>query len=98
MCSEKNKFRLIICIDKMTDSHNYRSVGYSMIAIAISLTIIALLYVVIGNDVLYGDKVQRNKTSIYEENKGQLEFNKLLENSLFLIWNGNNEHNTKNNN
>lgn len=76
----------------MIDSHNYRSVGYSMIAIAISLTIIALLYVVIGNDVLYGDKVQRNKTSTYEENKSQLEFNKLLEKSLFLIWNINNEH------
>ena len=65
-----------------------------MIAVAASLTIIALLYMTIGEDVLYGDKLQRSKTSTYEENKNQLEFNKFLEKSfiIMMIKNGN-EHN-----
>ncbi|MBP2624351.1 MAG: hypothetical protein KAF24_00060 [Nitrosopumilaceae archaeon] len=64
-----------------------------MIAVAASLTIIALLYMTIGEDVLYGDKLQRSKTSTYEENKNQLEFNKFLEKSfiIMMIKNGN-EH------
>ena len=37
----------------MNEPHNYRKVGYSMIAVAASLTIIALLYMTIGEDVLY---------------------------------------------
>lgn len=78
----------------MNEPHNYRKVGYSMIAVAASLTIIALLYMTIGEDVLYGDKLQRSKTSTYEENKNQLEFNKFLEKSfiIMMIKNGN-EHN-----
>jgi len=77
----------------MNEPHNYRKVGYSMIAVAASLTIIALLYMTIGEDVLYGDKLQRSKTSTYEENKNQLEFNKFLEKSfiIMMIKNGN-EH------
>ncbi len=71
----------------MDEPHNYRNVGYSMIVIAASLTIIALLYIAIGDDVLYGDRFQRNKTSIYEENINQLEFNKLLEKSFVIIIN-----------
>ena len=69
----------------MDEPHNYRNVGYSMIAVAASLTIIALLYMAIGDDVLYGDKFQRSKTSVYEENKNQLEFNKFLEKSFVII-------------
>ncbi len=75
----------------MNEPHNYRKVGYSMIAVAASLTIIALLYMAIGDDVLYGDKLQRSKTSTYEKNKNQLEFNKFLEKSfiIMMIKNGN---------
>lgn len=54
----------------MEEPHNYRKVGYSMILVAASLVVIALLYLAIGNDVLYSDRVAKQK---------QLEYQKLLE-------------------
>lgn len=50
--------------------HNYRKVGYSMILVAASLVVIALLYLAIGDDVLYSDRVGKQK---------QLEYKQLLE-------------------
>ena len=47
--------------------HNYRTVGYCMIMIAASLTIIALLYVSIGSDVLYSDRVGKEKQYEFEQ-------------------------------
>jgi hypothetical protein len=47
--------------------HNYRKVGYGMILVAASLTTIALLGIVIGEDVLYGDKIQRAKLVDFEK-------------------------------
>ena len=49
------------------DPHNYKKVGYSMILVAASLTAIAILYLIMGPDVLYGDNIQRAKTAHFEE-------------------------------
>lgn len=53
----------------MSDPHNYRKVGYSMIVVAASLTAIALIGLAIGEDVLYADKIQKAKTAHFEECK-----------------------------
>jgi len=49
------------------DPHNYRKVGYSMILVAASLAAIAIVYLIMGPDVLYGDNIQRAKTAHFEE-------------------------------
>jgi plastocyanin len=49
------------------DPHNYRKVGYSMILVAGSLAAIAIVYLIMGPDVLYGDNIQRAKTAHFEE-------------------------------
>jgi len=49
------------------DPHNYKKVGYSMILVAASLAAIAILYIIMGPDVLYGDNIQRAKTAHFEE-------------------------------
>ena len=54
----------------MAEPHNYRTVGYSMIMLSASLVVIALLYLAIGDDVLYSDHVSKQK---------QLEYKQLLE-------------------
>ncbi len=50
--------------------HNYRTVGYCMILVSASLVVIALLYLAIGDDVLYSDRVGKQK---------QFEYNQFLE-------------------
>lgn len=55
---------------KMAEPHNYRAVGYSMIMVAASLVVIALLYLAIGDDVLYSDRVGKQK---------QFEYNQMLQ-------------------
>ncbi|MEM3065238.1 MAG: hypothetical protein QW177_07690 [Candidatus Nitrosotenuis sp.] len=47
--------------------HNYRTVGYSMIIVAASLVMIALLYLAIGDDVLYSDRVGKQKQFEYQQ-------------------------------
>lgn len=54
----------------MAEPHNYRTVGYSMIMLSASLVVIALLYLAIGDDVLYSDHVSKQK---------QLEYKQMLE-------------------
>ncbi|MBI5146556.1 MAG: hypothetical protein HZA84_04980 [Thaumarchaeota archaeon] len=54
----------------MVEPHNYRTVGYSMIMISASLVVIGLLYLAIGDDVLYSDHVGKEK---------QLEYKQMLE-------------------
>ena len=54
----------------MSDPHNHRTVGYSMIMVSAALVVIALVYLAIGNDVLYSDHVAKQK---------QLEYNQMLE-------------------
>jgi archaellum component FlaF (FlaF/FlaG flagellin family) len=56
----------------MAEPHNHRTVGYSMIMVAASLVVIALLYLAIGDDVLYSDRVGKQK---------QFEYQQLLEES-----------------
>lgn len=56
----------------MKDPHNYKQVGYAMIIVSASLVSIAVLGLVIGEDVLYSDKIQRGKSALFErcEEKG----------------------------
>ena len=49
--------------------HNYRKVGIGMILVAASLTTIALIGLMIGDDVLYGDKIQRAKMLDFQKCK-----------------------------
>jgi len=44
-------------------------VGYSMIAVAASLAVIGLLQLGIGENVLFGDDIQRAKTAEFEHCK-----------------------------
>ena len=53
----------------MKDPHNYAKVGYSMILVSASLAIIGVLGLAIGDDVLYGDNIQRAKTAQFEDCK-----------------------------
>ena len=48
---------------------NYAKVGYSMIVVSASLAAIGLLGVAIGEDVLYGDNLQRESTAHFNECK-----------------------------
>ncbi|MBM3904185.1 MAG: hypothetical protein FJ357_03490 [Thaumarchaeota archaeon] len=52
---------------KEKNPHNYRTVGYSMILVAASLVVIALLYLAIGDDVLYSDRVSKEKQFEYKQ-------------------------------
>lgn len=56
-------------MEREENPHNYRKVGYGMILVSASLTAIALLGLVIGEDVLYGDKIQRAKLLDFEKCK-----------------------------
>ena len=53
----------------MAEPHNYKKVGYAMIVVSASLTAIALLGMAIGEDVLYADNIQREKTAHFNECK-----------------------------
>lgn len=61
----------------MAEPHNYRAVGFSMILVSASLVVIALLYLAIGDDVLYSDRVGKQKQFEYkqflEEEKQKME-------------------------
>jgi hypothetical protein len=52
---------------KEKNPHNYRTVGYSMILVSASLVVIALLYLAIGDDVLYSDRVSKEKQFEYKQ-------------------------------
>ena len=53
----------------MENPHNYRKVGYSMILVAGSLAAIGMIHLAIGDNVLFGDQMQRDKTAFFEECK-----------------------------
>ena len=59
-------------MSEMENPHNYRKVGYSMILVAASLTAIGLLHLAIGENVLYGDQIQRDKTAFFDVPKNVL--------------------------
>ena len=56
-------------MSEMEDPHNYRKGGFSMILVAASLTAIGVLHLTIGDNVLFGDQMQRDKTAFFEECK-----------------------------
>jgi len=53
----------------MKAERNYAKVGYSMIVVAASLTIVAILGLAIGDDVLFADNIQRANTAHFNECK-----------------------------
>lgn len=50
----------------MAEPHHRRTVGYAMIAVSASLAIIGLLQLAIGENVLFADEIQREKTIEFE--------------------------------
>lgn len=53
----------------MKEPHNYAKVGQSMIVVAASLTVVALLALAIGSNVLFGDTIQRDNQAFFKECK-----------------------------
>ncbi len=53
----------------MSDPHNHRKVGHAMILVSASLAVIAIIGLFIGEDVLFGDNIQRAKTAEFNECK-----------------------------
>ena len=53
----------------MKEPHHRRTVGYSMIAVSASLAITGILFLAIGENVLFADEIQREKTAEYENCK-----------------------------
>jgi len=53
----------------MKEPHNYAKVGYGMIAVAASLTAIALIALAVGGNVLFSDNMQRDNTAHFNECK-----------------------------
>ena len=50
----------------MAEPHHRRKVGYSMIVVSASLAAIGLLQLGIGENVLFGDDIQRENTREFE--------------------------------
>lgn len=55
----------------MKEPHNYRAVGWSMVAVAGSLAAIGLLILALHNDPFYSDNIMREKIKQFEEMKQQ---------------------------
>ena len=53
----------------MKEPHNHAHAGYGMIVVAASLTLIALVALAIGSNVLFGDHIQRGNTAHFKECK-----------------------------
>lgn len=53
----------------MKEPHNHAKVGRAMIVVSASLTVVALLALAIGQDVLYADHIQRENTAHFNECK-----------------------------
>ena len=53
----------------MKAPHNRAKVGYAMIVVSASLTVIALIGLAIGADVLFADNMQRDNTAHFNECK-----------------------------
>ena len=53
----------------MGEPHHQRTVGYSMILVSVSLVAIGILYLAIGENVLFADDIDRMRTTTYENCK-----------------------------
>jgi len=54
---------------QLAEPHHQRHAGYGMIVVSASLATIGLLFMFIGEDVLFGDDIQRAKTLEFEDCK-----------------------------
>jgi len=55
----------------MKDPHNYRAVGWSMVAVAGSLAAIGILLLALLDDPFFSDDMMNEKTKQFEEMKQQ---------------------------
>jgi len=55
----------------MKEPHNYRAVGWSMVAVAGSLAAIGLLLLALLDDPFYSDNIMNEKIKQFEETKKQ---------------------------
>lgn len=55
----------------MKDPHNYRTVGWSMVAVAGSLAAIGLLLLALHDDPFFSDNIMNEKIKQFEEMKQQ---------------------------
>ena len=53
----------------MKEPHHRKKVGIGMIMVAASLALIGMLQLFIGPDVLFGDTIQRQQVSVFEDCK-----------------------------
>jgi hypothetical protein len=54
----------------MKEPHNYRSVGWAMIAVAASLAIVGLIVISpVGHDPYFSSKIMKQKQADFEEKK-----------------------------
>ena len=53
----------------MKEPHHLKKVGIGMIMVAASLALIGMLQLAIGPDVLFGDTIQRQQVSVFEDCK-----------------------------
>ena len=51
----------------MKDPHHRKKAGMGMIMVAASLALIGILQLAIGPDVLFGDTIQRQQISVFED-------------------------------
>ena len=56
----------------MKEPHNYRAVGWSMVAVAASLAAIGLLILALHNDPFFSDNMMNKKTKQFEEMKQKM--------------------------
>ncbi len=56
-------------MSELENPHYHRKVGYAMIMVAASLAAIGLVHMTIGENVLFADEIQRQKTAAFEECK-----------------------------
>ena len=58
----------------MKEPHNYRTVGWAMVAVAASLAIVGLIVISpIGHDPYFSSKIMKQKQAQFEEEKKQMD-------------------------
>ena len=58
----------------MKEPHNYRTVGWAMVAVAASLAIVGLIVISpIGSDPYFSSKIMKQKQAQFEEEKKHME-------------------------
>ena len=68
----------------MKEPHNYRAVGWSMVAVAGSLAIIGVISLFIADDPYFSDRIMKDKEKEFEERKN-LEMEEELKGTEFNV-------------